>query len=394
MTSARHQGATPLPLLLLLLAVSVAIGDHGDTGRRDAIPLLTGLTSPRRPSPTAPSGEAGDAETAPKPLPPKPLPRITLPHNETAADAHEPPLGDGEDCRGETSSRPPAVDPGSSEPLGSSEPPGSSEPLGSWSGHWDLGGRAAAAARCPGASCCGTCHARYCCGARPDRLDQDACPDPPPPARRARRGGRPRGPPKEAEVEDGGGGAETPPRPLPQIMMPRNMTAADALKPPLGAAQVAPPPGRQVDVDVCRAYYDVMGQFDVTFNCSKDTYLYCCGSCHYRFCCEHQRDRLDQDSCNNYKSPKWATTQTASTRPTGNRLSPDFETLQQNSSSTAYVIGGVISFTLVVAVGIRIAFSKVSRRARHRDMPSMKELAWLDNQNKTLQTLASRMYTK
>ncbi|CAL8237523.1 unnamed protein product, partial [Boreogadus saida] len=217
MTSARHQGATPLPLLLLLLAVSVAIGDHGDAGRRGAIPLLTGLTSPRRPSPTAPPGEVGDAETAHKPLPPKPLPRITLPHNETAADAHEPPLGDGEDCRG----------------------------------HWDLGGRAAAAARCPGASCCGTCHARYCCGARPDRLDQDACPDPPPPARRARRGGRPRGPPKEAEVEDGGGGAETPPRPLPQIMMPRNMTAADALKPPLGAAQVAPPPGRQVDVDVC-----------------------------------------------------------------------------------------------------------------------------------------------
>ncbi|KAG7257770.1 hypothetical protein CRUP_012358 [Coryphaenoides rupestris] len=48
-------------------------------------------------------------------------------------------------------------------------------------------------------------------------------------------------------------------------------------------------------------YFDVMGQFDNTFNCSKGTYVYCCGTCHYRFCCNHQRYRLDQDSCNNYK---------------------------------------------------------------------------------------------
>ncbi|XP_016133406.1 protein shisa-7 [Sinocyclocheilus grahami] len=93
--------------------------------------------------------------------------------------------------------------------------------------------------------------------------------------------------------------AEVPPRPLPQIMLPRNVTA-DALKPPLGAAQVAPPPRRLVDVDVCQGYYDVMGQFDNTFNCTKGTYIYCCGTCHYRFCCEHQRSRLDQDSCTNY----------------------------------------------------------------------------------------------
>lgn len=36
--------------------------------------------------------------------------------------------------------------------------------------------------------------------------------------------------------------------------------------------------------------------------------------------------------------------------------------------STAYVIGGVISFTLVVAVGVRIAFSKVARRPRNREI--------------------------
>ncbi|KAM8766685.1 protein shisa-6-like isoform 2-T2 [Acanthopagrus schlegelii] len=176
--------------------------------------------------------------------------------------------------------------------------------------------------------------------------------------------------PKAAEVEDGDDPpvvAELPPKPLPQTMLPRNMTA-DALKPPLGAAQVAPPPRQLVDVDVCRGYYDVMGHFDTTFNCSKGSYIYCCGTCHYRFCCEHQRNRLDQDSCNNYISPVWADTQQPVTVPVGNKPDPDFETLQQHNSSTAYVIGGVISFTLVVAVGVRIAFSKVARRPRNRDI--------------------------
>ncbi|CAL8292764.1 unnamed protein product [Merluccius merluccius] len=358
MTSVRHRGAicTPLPLLLLLLsglAVSVVTANDGDGEQRDALLLLTGFTSPRRPSPSGPPGEVedGDERTmgAAK-TPHKPLPQVMLPSNTTAADALKPPLADGDVCRG----------------------------------YFDVMGQFDNTFSCSKGTyiyCCGTCHYRFCCEHQRDRLDQDSCnnykPRPAPTESRrkwrsSRSGVSARGPLKEAEVEDGDerqmGGAEMPPKPLPQIMLPSNMTAADALKPPLGAAQVAPPPRRLVDVDVCRGYFDVMGQFDNTFNCSKGTYIYCCGTCHYRFCCEHQRDRLDQDSCNNYKSPKWATTQISATAPTGNRLAPDFETLQQNSSSTAYVIGGVISFTLVVAVGIRIAFSKVSRRPHNRDI--------------------------
>ncbi|XP_030644450.1 protein shisa-7 [Chanos chanos] len=160
--------------------------------------------------------------------------------------------------------------------------------------------------------------------------------------------------------------AEIPPRPLPQVMLPRNVTDG-ALKPPLAPAQVAPAPRRLVDVDVCRGYFDVMGQFDNTFNCTKGTYIYCCGTCHYRFCCEHQRNRLDQDSCTNYNSPHWANTQVPVTA-TPNRRDPDFDPLQQQSNNTAYVIGGVISFTLAVAIGAKIAFHKVSRRPRNRDI--------------------------
>ncbi|XP_062414518.1 protein shisa-7 isoform X2 [Pungitius pungitius] len=182
----------------------------------------------------------------------------------------------------------------------------------------------------------------------------------------------PKAPLKAAEVEGGADDspppmAELPPKPLPQTMLPRNMTA-DALKPPLGAAQVAPPPRQLVDVDVCRGYYDVMGHFDTTFNCSKGSFIYCCGTCHYRFCCEHQRSRLDQESCNNYISPVWADPLTPVSVIEGNKPDPGLLLLEQQNSSTAYVIGGVISFTLVVAVGVRIAFSKVARRPRNRDI--------------------------
>lgn len=160
--------------------------------------------------------------------------------------------------------------------------------------------------------------------------------------------------------------AETPPKPLPQMMLPRNMTA-EALKPPLGAA-LAPPPKRLVDMDVCRGYYDVMGQYDFTFNCSKDSFIYCCGTCHYRFCCQHRSNRLDQNSCNNYDSPVWANTPPLATIPLDESPEPGLNSLRQQSNNTVYVIGGVISFTLAVAVGIKVAFHKASRRPRHRDI--------------------------
>lgn len=81
-----------------------------------------------------------------------------------------------------------------------------------------------------------------------------------------------------------------------------------------------------------RGYYDVMGHFDSTFNCSKDSYIYCCGTCHYRFCCEHQRHRLDQDACKNYHTPVWAEAQVPVTVAVGIKPDPNFETLQQQNS--------------------------------------------------------------
>lgn len=178
--------------------------------------------------------------------------------------------------------------------------------------------------------------------------------------------GRPKAPEKLPESP---GVLETPSRPLAQIMFPKNVTsaAAGALAPPLGAAQVAPPPRRLVDVDVCHGYYDVMGQLDNTFNCSKDSFIYCCGSCHYRFCCPDPTRRLEQSSCTNYVSPDWAKTQP----PNAILLDddePELDPLQPLSHNTGFVIGGVIVFMVAVAVGIKIMFNKVSQQANNGEI--------------------------
>ncbi|KAJ8005109.1 hypothetical protein DPEC_G00143240 [Dallia pectoralis] len=159
------------------------------------------------------------------------------------------------------------------------------------------------------------------------------------------------------------------PRPLAQIMFPKNVTSAasGALAPPLGAAQVAPPPRRLVDMDVCHRYYDVMGQVDGTFNCSNDGFIYCCGTCHYRFCCPDRNRRLEQSSCNNYDSPEWAKTQAPNAIPIDDE-EPEQDPLQPLSHNTGFVIGGVIVFMVAVAVGIKIMFDKVSRQANQGEI--------------------------
>ncbi|KAG8569660.1 hypothetical protein GDO81_014508 [Engystomops pustulosus] len=118
--------------------------------------------------------------------------------------------------------------------------------------------------------------------------------------------------------------------------------------------------------DMCYGYYDVMGQYDATFNCTTGTYRYCCGTCHYRFCCEHRHKRLDQDSCKNYNSPFWAHTTQPITTSANSKLNDNGHADQTNS--TVYVICGVISFTLAVGIGAKIAFNKASRRPRGREI--------------------------
>ena len=60
--------------------------------------------------------------------------------------------------------------------------------------------------------------------------------------------------------------------------------------------------------DKCLGYYDVMGQWDPPFVCMTGSYLYCCGTCGFRFCCAFKSSRLDQSTCKNYDTPPWMMT--------------------------------------------------------------------------------------
>lgn len=180
--------------------------------------------------------------------------------------------------------------------------------------------------------------------------------------------GRTKTPEKLPETSEGV--LEAPPRPLPQVMFPKNVTSAEALAPPLSAAQVELSQPRLIEwTDVCRGYYDVMGHFDSAFNCSKDNFIFCCGTCHYRFCCPERTRKLEQESCTNYDSPDWAKPQTdAMIIPEEFGLDPDFDPLKQQSHNTGFVIGGVVVFMVAVAVGIKVVFNKVQREANQRDL--------------------------
>uniref|UniRef100_A0A452J7D5 Shisa N-terminal domain-containing protein n=1 Tax=Gopherus agassizii TaxID=38772 RepID=A0A452J7D5_9SAUR len=120
--------------------------------------------------------------------------------------------------------------------------------------------------------------------------------------------------------------------------------------------------------ETCQGYYDVMGQYDAAFNCTTGGYRFCCGTCHYRFCCEHRAMRLEQGRCTNVETPFWAHTQASSTAGPGGRGPGGSEAARQQSNSTVYVVCGVISFTLAVGLGIKVAFGKASRRPQGREI--------------------------
>ncbi|XP_073915078.1 protein shisa-9 isoform X3 [Castor canadensis] len=75
-----------------------------------------------------------------------------------------------------------------------------------------------------------------------------------------------------------------------------------------GAGVSDAPPTRAPTPDFCRGYFDVMGQWDPPFNCSSGDFIFCCGTCGFRFCCTFKKRRLNQSTCTNYDTPLWLNT--------------------------------------------------------------------------------------
>lgn len=114
----------------------------------------------------------------------------------------------------------------------------------------------------------------------------------------------------------------------------------------------------------CRGYYDVMGQWDPPFNCSAGIYLFCCGSCYYRFCCQFKVHSLEQTSCSNYDTPAWANTG----KPTsGNDANHAIANANANTSNVpkpdrmhmiVYVICGVVAIMMLGGIFAKLGLER------------------------------------
>ncbi|XP_069766225.1 protein shisa-9-like [Narcine bancroftii] len=109
--------------------------------------------------------------------------------------------------------------------------------------------------------------------------------------------------------------------------------------------------------DMCLGYYDVMGQWDPPFNCNAGTYLYCCGTCGYRFCCEFQHDRLDQSTCSNYDTPNWVNTGKPPVKVNDNIEDP----AKDRTNMIVYIICGVVAIMVLVGIFTKLGLEKARR---------------------------------
>lgn len=111
--------------------------------------------------------------------------------------------------------------------------------------------------------------------------------------------------------------------------------------------------------DKCRGYYDVMGQWDPPFVCRTGSYLYCCGTCGFRFCCAFKSSRLDQTTCKNYDTPPWMMTG----RPPP-KVDVSQDAAKDKTNLIVYVICGVVAIMALIGIFTKLGLEKTQRPNR------------------------------
>ncbi|XP_077407460.1 protein shisa-9 [Vanacampus margaritifer] len=121
----------------------------------------------------------------------------------------------------------------------------------------------------------------------------------------------------------------------------------------------------------CQGYYDVMGQWDPPFNCNAGVFLYCCGTCFYRFCCQFRQQRLDQHICSNYDTPIWANTG----KPVATITEGQEDQERDRTHLIVYIICGVVAIMVLVGIFTKLGLEKSrggggATAATHADLNS------------------------
>ncbi|KAJ3608302.1 hypothetical protein NHX12_025351, partial [Muraenolepis orangiensis] len=125
--------------------------------------------------------------------------------------------------------------------------------------------------------------------------------------------------------------------------------------------------------DECRGYYDVMGQWDPPFVCKTENYLYCCGTCGFRFCCSYKHSRLDQSTCNNYDTPVWMKTGQTPFKKM-NKLHDSDSSKANKTNLIVYIVCGVVAIMALVGIFTKLGLEKAHRPQREnmsRAVPSV-----------------------
>ncbi|XP_028332607.1 protein shisa-9B [Gouania willdenowi] len=145
-----------------------------------------------------------------------------------------------------------------------------------------------------------------------------------------------------------------------------NQTATDSLEttqnPPPETGLSTPISGGDADDEDgppvggtrCQGYYDVMGQWDPPFNCNAGVFLYCCGTCFYRFCCQFRQQRLDQNICSNYDTPIWANTG----KPVATLTEDQEDQDRDRTHLIVYIICGVVAIMVLVGIFTKLGLEK------------------------------------
>ncbi|XP_036611980.1 protein shisa-6 isoform X3 [Trichosurus vulpecula] len=137
---------------------------------------------------------------------------------------------------------------------------------------------------------------------------------------------------------------------------------------PEGGRRGRPSSSVAVTHETCWGYYDVSGQYDKEFECnnSESGFLYCCGTCFYRFCCNKRGEKLDQHQCKNYVSPGWI--QTPSTQVIPQDIQNKYDPEKDKTNFTVYITCGVIAFVIIAVVFAKVSYDKAHRPPREMNI--------------------------
>ncbi|XP_070980715.1 protein shisa-9B-like [Oncorhynchus clarkii lewisi] len=134
---------------------------------------------------------------------------------------------------------------------------------------------------------------------------------------------------------------------------------------------------------LCQGYYDVMGQWDPPFNCNMGVFLYCCGTCFYRFCCQFRGQRLDQSICSNYDTPIWANTGKPITTVTEDHSDQE----RDRTHMIVYIICGGVAIMVLMGIFTKLGLEKIRGSAgaqndvsNAREYDLLQKLRWRERE--------------